>query len=97
MDFQRLIVVVVHVAVLLAAQVARQVHTVEVLLEAVDVEEVLLAEVTPRVGKDLSALLIHWVTMLNMAPKGLHGVQALFPNEHGATLDANFAESLLVS
>ena len=83
--------------VIITAQVARKVNTIEMIDKAIRIEEVLLAEVTPRVGKDLSALLIHWVTMLNMAPKGLHGVQALFPNEHGATLDANFAESLLVS
>ena len=83
--------------VIITAQVTRKVNTIEMINETICIEEVLLAKVTPRVGKDLSTLLIHWVTMLNMAPKGLHGVQALFPNEHGATLDANFAESLLVS
>ena len=84
MDFQRLIVVVVHVAVLLAAQVARQVHSVEVLLEAVDVEEVLLAEVAPRVGQYLSAPITRRVTMLNVVSQFLHVVDALLPYKHSA-------------
>ena len=68
MHLQGLIVVVVHVAVLLAAQVTRQVHSVEVLLEAVDVEEVLLAEIAPRVRQYLGAPVAGRITMLDMVP-----------------------------
>lgn len=84
MYLQGLIVVVVHVAVLLAAQVTRQVHSVEVLLEAVDVEEVLLAEIAPGVRQYLGAPVAGRITMLNMVPQFLHVIDALLPHKYSA-------------
>ena len=65
-NLQLLIVVVEHVAEVLAAQVTRQVHPMQVLAEDIAIEEELFTKIAPWMRKDLGTALVCRVSMLNM-------------------------------
>ena len=97
-DFQRLITIVEHVSVVLTvAQVTRQMHAIQMLLEQVGVEEELLAEVTPWVRQDFCASLRCCITVLNVIAQLLHVIDALLTDKYCAALDADQTEGLLMS
>ena len=96
MHLQLLIVVVEHVAEVLAAQVARQVHPMQVLAEDIAIEVELFAEVAPWVRQDLGAAIVRRVSMLYVRPQLLHVVYTLLSNEDGAALQADQTERLLM-
>ena len=95
-DFERLIIVVEHISVLIATEVTRQMHTVEVLSKDDIVEEEFFAKVTPRMWQDLGSLITCRVTVFDMITQLLNMVDALLADEHCATLETNKAECLLM-
>ena len=96
MHLKRLVVVVVHVAILIATQVTRQVHAVQVLNKHIAVKEELLAEVTPWVGEDLCTTITRWVPMLDVSSQVLHVIDSLLTDEHCAVLKADETKGLLM-
>ncbi len=90
------VVAVVHVLVMLVAQVACQVHSLQMVQKDLVVEVVLLAEVAPRMGQDFCALLRPWVAVLNVISQLPHVVDALLSDEHRPARQTHLAESLLV-
>ena len=96
-NFQRVVVLVVHVLELVVgAQVARQVGSLQVVHEGELIEVVLLAEVAPGVGQDLGTPLVGGVSVLDVLAELLDVVDSVFANEDGAALETDFAESFLV-
>ena len=95
-DFQALIIVVIHLAVMLTAKMAVQVHAVQMLFKLISIEEVLFAEVAPRMRQNLGASVAGRVTVLYVLAQRLHVIYALLADEHGAAFEADFAESLLM-
>ena len=96
MDFKGLIIVVKHVSVGLAAEVTRQMHTVEMLGKTIVIEEEFFTKVAPGMRQDLSPAVTRWITMLDVRSQLLHVVDALLANEDSAALQADKAESFLV-
>ena len=60
------------------------------------IEEILLAEVAPRMRQDLCLLICASVSLLYMLFNLLDVVEPLLSNEYQATFQANFAKSLLM-
>lgn len=87
---------VIHVLELVIAEVAGQVHSLEMVQENQIVEKVLLAEVTPGVGQNLGSFLRARVTMLNMVTQGLDMVDSLLSNEDSPSREADLTEGLLM-
>ena len=96
MHLKRLVVVVVHVAILIATQVTRQVHAIQVLNEHIAIKEELLAKVTPRVREDLCTTITRWVSMLDVPSQVLHVIDSLLTDEHCAALKADETKGLLM-
>ena len=96
MHLKRLVVVVVHVAILIATQVTRQVHAVQVLNKHIAVKEELLAEVTPWVGEDLCTTITRWVPMLDVSSQVLHVIDSLLTDENCAAFQADETKGLLM-
>jgi hypothetical protein len=90
------VVAVVHVLVMLVAQVTCQVHSLQMVQKDLVVEVVLLAEVAPRMGQDFCTLLRPWVAVLNVISQLPHVVDALLSDEHRPARQTHLAESLLV-
>ena len=97
MSFQIAVLVVVDVLMMICAQMTRVMLSRQVIKETQIVEVELLAEVTVRVGKDLTMSIIANITWLNMVPQGIDVVQALFTSKHRPALEADLAESLFMS
>jgi len=93
---QRLVVVIEHITVVLPAQVAPQMVTVEVLVKYSTIEEELLTKIAPWMRQDFCTSVTGGVSMLDVTPELLHVVDSLLADEHGAALEANQAESLLM-
>ena len=66
------------------------------LLENGGIEEVLFAEVAPRVGQNFSTAVTGRVAVLYVVPQLLHVVDALLANENCAAFQAHKAEGFLV-
>mmetsp|Transcript_4009 Transcript_4009/g.5317 ORF Transcript_4009/g.5317 Transcript_4009/m.5317 type:complete len:141 (+) Transcript_4009:1685-2107(+) len=96
MNFEALVAIVVHVAVLITAQVTGQMHPIQMLLENISIKEVFLAEIAPRMGQDLGTAITRWVTVLDMRAQFLHVIDALLSDEYRATFDADETESFLM-
>ena len=86
---QRLVVVVVHLLVVVTAQVTRQMHAIQMFHERVHIEEELLAEIAPRVRQDFGATVRGGIAFLDVASQVLHVVDPLLANEHGPSLEAD--------
>lgn len=71
-------------------------HSIKVLAKETGIEVVLFAEVAPWMRKDLSTLIVGWITSLDVLTQARDVVNALLSNEDSAALDANQAESLLM-
>jgi hypothetical protein len=94
---QRRVVVVVHMLVIITAQVACEVHSLQVIMEEQLIKEELLAKITPRMWQNFSTFLRPNITIFNVVSQRLYVVNALLSNEDCATGQANLAKSLLVS
>lgn len=91
-----LVLFVIDVFVVVAAQMAGQMLSIEVLEELQVTEEELFAEVAVRVRQHVSELVVADVTVLDVASQGFHVVQALLSDEHSPSFEADFAEGLFV-
>lgn len=80
-SLQAPVVSVVHVFVEVAAEVTRQVLPVQVVYELQLVEEVLLAEITPRVRQNLRLPVRPRVSLIYMGAQLVQVVQALLSDE----------------
>jgi hypothetical protein len=96
MLFQAVVVLVVSVFKVVAAQVTSQMHSTHMILELNIVIEVFLAEVTPRVRKDFRSLLRSRVSSFNVRSQFIKMVNSLFPYEDSPAFNTNFAVSFLV-
>ena len=76
---------------------ACQMLPIEVIDEGQVIEEELLAEVAVRMWHDLSVPFVTNVTVLDVATKLLDVIQSLLSDENGSTLEANLAESSVMS
>ena len=66
MHLKPLIAIVEHIAIFLTAQMTRQVHAIQMLLEQIGIKEVFFAKVTPWMRQDFGSTVTGWITMLNM-------------------------------
>ncbi len=65
-------------------------------LEDLIIKEIVLAEIAPRVGKDLSLSIITDISIFNMILDSLDIVEFLFTDKNQSSLKTNFTESLLM-
>lgn len=96
MRFQGQIRLVVHVFVMVPAQMTCQVLSIQMIDEHQLVEEILLAEITPGVRQYFCLSVRTRISLLNMLPHMLDVVESLLSDEDEATFQTNFAESLLM-
>ena len=96
MDFQVLILFVIHVFVVLPAQMAGQVVAINVVEETQIVKQKLLAKVAVRMGKHVSVSAIRAVSVLNVASQCFDMVKSLFSNKNSSSFQAYLAESLFM-
>lgn len=96
MFLQAVVVLVVSVLKLVAAQVTSQMHSTHMILELNIVIEVFLAVITPRVRKDFWSFLRCRVSSFNVRSQFIKMVNPLLPYEDSPAFKTNFAESFLV-
>ena len=96
MDFERLIIVVEHISVLIDTEVTRQMHTVEMLGKTIVIEEEFFAKVAPGMRQDLSSSVTRRIAVLNVITQLLNMVDALFADEHCASLETDQTKCLLM-
>ncbi len=97
MRFQRQIRLVVHIFVMVPAQMTCQVLSIQMIDEHQLVEEILLAEITPGMRQYLCLSICARISLLNMLLQLLVDVvESLLSDEDEATFHTNFAKSLLV-
>ncbi len=85
-SFQVCILLIVHVFIVIPAQMAGEVLSIQVIDENQVIEEIFLAKVTPRMGKDLCLFVCTRVSLLNMLLEELNIVEPLFSDKDETTL-----------
>lgn len=71
MCLQTGILLIVYLLIEITAKMASQVSTIEVILKHKIIKEVLLAEVTPGMRKNLCLFICAWITMIDMSSEML--------------------------
>ena len=80
----------------LAAEVTRQMHTVEMLGKTIVIEEEFFAKVAPGMWQDLGSSVTRRVTVLDVITQLVNMVDALLADEHCASLETDQTKCLLV-
>ena len=96
MTLQARIALIIHVPVVVAAQMTSQMFAVDMVVKGDFIEKEFLAEITVWMWHYFSVFVISHITIFNMVSQLFYMVESLFTDEDAPALKAYFAECFFV-
>lgn len=96
MFLEAFIVFIVHVLVLVTAEMASEMNSAQMIMELYIIEKEFLTEVTPRVRKNLCPFIGAWISTLYVFPQVVKVIYSLFAYKDSTAFQTNFTKSFLM-